>query len=62
MEPPSVASDLGVLASTASLAHRGSSVVCVTEFGGGARSSLVAETHAHGLWLDWHAGDSTTAA
>ncbi len=63
MEGPGVARDLGVLGSTASLAHRGSSVVCVTDFAGNkSRSSLVAETHAHGAWLDWRASTSSLAA
>ncbi len=62
MEGPRVARDLGVLAATARLAHRGASVVCVTEFADGtAHSSFVAETHAHGVWLDWHASSSTLA-
>jgi hypothetical protein len=63
MEGPVVARDLGVLGSAASLARRGSSVVCVTEFADTrARSSLVAETHAHGAWLDWRASPSSLAA
>jgi len=59
MEGPSVARDLGVLAMTERLAHRGASVVCVTDFDGAtASSSLVAETHPHGAWLDWRADTS----
>ena len=54
MEGPNVARDLGVLPPDSTMAHRDSSPVCVTKFAdGSARSSLVAETHAHGAWLDW---------
>jgi len=54
MEYPTVLHDLGVLAHGGSYAHRGASVVCVTTFEDGQASSrVVAETHAHGRWLDW---------
>jgi hypothetical protein len=55
MEHPNVARDLGVLDPTLAYRHRGSSVVCLTRYRGGTMSSsYVAETHAHGAWLDWH--------
>lgn len=53
MESPRASRDLGVLPSSAAMVHRDSSAVCVTEFDDGTpTSSLVAETHAHGAWLD----------
>jgi hypothetical protein len=56
LEYPTVARELGVLATDARYAHRGASVVCVTTFEDGRSCSrLVAETHAHGRWLDWRA-------
>jgi hypothetical protein len=55
MEHPNVARDLGVLAPDVAYRHRGSSVVCLTRFRAGVVSyDYVAETHAHGMWLDWH--------
>jgi hypothetical protein len=55
MEHPTVARELGVLARNATYRHRGASVVCVTRYRGRTSSSvLVAETHAHGRWLDLH--------
>jgi hypothetical protein len=54
MEGPTVAQDLGVLARDVTLAPPDASVVCVSEFGGGAiRSALAAVTHAHGVWMSW---------
>ncbi len=55
LEFPSVARDLGVLAEDATLAHRGASVVCVTDYRHSTTSRVVAETHPHGRWLDWRA-------
>jgi hypothetical protein len=61
MEHPTVAQELGVLSHGLEYRHRGASVVCMTWYHDGvASSALVAETHAHGLWLDWHE-DSTLA-
>jgi len=59
MEFPTPARELGVLEAGAPYAHRGASVVSVTEFDEGrARSRVVAETHPHGRWLDWRATTS----
>lgn len=55
MEHPNVARDLGVLDPSLPYRHRGSSVVCLTRYRGGELTrDYVAETHPHGLWLDWH--------
>jgi hypothetical protein len=55
MEFPTVARDLGVLPDGVEHHHRGASVVCVTRYARGARtSSLVGEVHHHGRWLDWY--------
>jgi len=62
MEFPTVARELGVLKKDAPYAHRGASVVCVTEFDRGRPSSrVVAETHPHGRWIDWRADAPRTA-
>jgi hypothetical protein len=61
MEHPTVAHELGVLSHGGEYRHRGASVVCMTRYHDGVESSaLVAETHAHGLWLDWHEGATST--
>lgn len=63
MEPRAVARDLGVLDEHAVLSHQESSAVCLTEFDRGApRSTLLAETHAHGAWLAWAADPMRRAA
>lgn len=57
MEFPTVVHDLGLLSHDAAFHHRGASVVCMATYRDGrASSSLVAETHPHGAWLDWHHG------
>lgn len=55
MEFPAVAKDLGVLPEGAEHHHRGASVICVTRYQRGAKTSVLAgEVHHHGRWLDWY--------
>jgi len=58
MEHPVVARDLGMLPEGAALEHPGASVVSIANLDQGhdaMRVRVVAETHPHGLWLDWRA-------
>ena len=62
LEFPSVARDLGVLPDGADPTRTDASVVCVTEFDGAARRSMVlGHTHHHGAWLDWAAAAPPSA-
>ncbi len=55
MEFPAVARDLGVLPIGVEHHHRGASVVCITRYERGRKtSSLAGEVHHHGRWLDWY--------
>ena len=54
MEHPHVARDLGMLPDDAELRFPGSSTVSLaSRSAGGIAVELLAETHHHGLWLDW---------
>jgi hypothetical protein len=54
MEGSQVVRSLGVLTEATSLTHRDSSVVAMTRVDAhGLHATVVAETHAHGAWLDW---------